>query len=169
MSIRQEYKSCAAHLRIALPGGTVAVYRCRDEGEETASTSSPLRRPRRRRARRGRARSWPRPPRALPHQRRQALRVGGARQVAPAPAPVRPRGRGWKPWVLAEIDRVRPTVLVALGATAALVGRTVSSTRHRTRPIPGPLARTCLVTYHRRRSSAPSPARRFSATRSDLS
>ena len=99
--------------------------------------------------------------------------------------------------MLAEIDRVRPTVLVALGATAAgaLFGRTVSPTRHRTRPIPSPLAPTCLVTYHpsavlraaaghardlraalvadlrqaRQAAEAASPARRFSATRSDLS
>ncbi len=65
----------------------------------------------------------------------------------------RPRGRevqACKPWVLAELDRIRPTVLVALGATAAsaLFGPAVSPTRHRTRPLPSPLAPICFVTYH---------------------
>ena len=65
----------------------------------------------------------------------------------------RPRGReveACKPWVLAEIARVRPRVLVALGATAAgaLFGRTVTPGRSRGRPVPSPLAPACFVTYH---------------------
>ena len=65
----------------------------------------------------------------------------------------RPRGReveSCKPWLLAEIDRVRPAVLVALGATAAgaLFGRQVTPGRDRGRPLASPLAPICLVTYH---------------------
>jgi uracil-DNA glycosylase len=65
----------------------------------------------------------------------------------------RPRGRevqSCRPWLLAEIDRVRPDVLVALGATAAsaLFGPQVTPGRDRGRPVASALAPVCLVTYH---------------------
>jgi uracil-DNA glycosylase family protein len=55
-----------------------------------------------------------------------------------------------KPWLLAEIERVRPAVLVALGSTAAqsLFGPSVRTMRDRGRPVASPLAPFCLITYH---------------------
>jgi uracil-DNA glycosylase len=54
------------------------------------------------------------------------------------------------PWLEAELAVVRPTVLVALGATAtqALFGRGVSVLRDRGRGLVSPLAPACFVTYH---------------------
>lgn len=65
----------------------------------------------------------------------------------------RPKGRdvqACKPWLLAEIDRLRPAVLVALGSTAAqaLFGPSVRTMRDRGRPLASPLAPYCLITYH---------------------
>jgi uracil-DNA glycosylase len=65
----------------------------------------------------------------------------------------KPRGlevKACKPWLLAEIERVRPEVLVALGAVAgaALFGTTASVTRDRGRPVKSPLAPRCFITYH---------------------
>ena len=65
----------------------------------------------------------------------------------------KPKGleiRACQPWVLAEIELVRPAVLVALGAVAAasLFGKTVSVLRDRGRAIDSPLAPCCFVTYH---------------------
>ena len=65
----------------------------------------------------------------------------------------RPRGRevaACRPWLMAELSRVRPTVLVALGATAAgaLHGPKVALARDRGRPVASDLAPICLVTYH---------------------
>ena len=65
----------------------------------------------------------------------------------------KPKGleiKACKPWLLAEIDRVRPEVILALGATAAaaLFGAQVSVMRDRGKPVSSPLAPRCLVTYH---------------------
>jgi DNA polymerase len=53
-------------------------------------------------------------------------------------------------WLDAEIARVRPKALVALGATAAgaLLGPSVRVTRDRARPIESPLAPYVTVTVH---------------------
>ena len=58
--------------------------------------------------------------------------------------------RACKPWLLAEIDRVRPETIVALGGTAAaaLFGSKVSVTRDRGRPVACTLAPECFVTFH---------------------
>jgi uracil-DNA glycosylase len=55
-----------------------------------------------------------------------------------------------KPWLEAELDAVRPTALVALGATAAkaLYGSSVRVTRDRGRPIDSPLAPVTTLTVH---------------------
>ncbi len=55
-----------------------------------------------------------------------------------------------QPWLLAELARVRPTVLVALGAVAgsALYGSAVSVQRDRGRPLSSPHAPRCFITYH---------------------
>jgi uracil-DNA glycosylase len=65
------------------------------------------------------------------------------------------------PWVKAELELVRPSVLVVMGATAgqALLGPDVRVTRDRGRPIPSDLAPFVLLTIHpsavlRARSSA---------------
>jgi DNA polymerase len=65
----------------------------------------------------------------------------------------KPRGleiAACRPWLLAEIDRVRPRVILALGATAsaALFGARVSVTRDRRRPVRCELAPHCRVTFH---------------------
>ena len=65
----------------------------------------------------------------------------------------KPKGlemKACKPWLQAEIERVQPEVVVALGAVAAasLFGSQVSVVRDRGRPIDSPLARHCFVTYH---------------------
>ncbi|RJQ80630.1 MAG: uracil-DNA glycosylase [Desulfobacteraceae bacterium] len=54
------------------------------------------------------------------------------------------------PWLDAEIDLIRPQVLVALGATAAqaLMGRQVRVTRDRGRFLETPLAPYATVTVH---------------------
>ncbi|HEY0713997.1 MAG TPA: uracil-DNA glycosylase family protein, partial [Polyangia bacterium] len=55
-----------------------------------------------------------------------------------------------KPWVLTEIERLRPKVVVALGGTAAaaLFGPSVKPVRDRGKPVASPLAPVCFVTYH---------------------
>jgi uracil-DNA glycosylase len=55
-----------------------------------------------------------------------------------------------KPWLEAEIEAVRPTALVALGATAAkaLYGSSVRVTRDRGRPMDSPLAPVATLTIH---------------------
>ncbi len=54
------------------------------------------------------------------------------------------------PWLDAEIELIRPEVLVALGATAAqaLLGREVRVTRDRGRFLPSPFAPFATVTVH---------------------
>jgi DNA polymerase len=54
------------------------------------------------------------------------------------------------PWLEAEIQAVRPIVLVALGATAAqgLFGRMFRVTRDRGRFVPSPFAPYALATVH---------------------
>jgi uracil-DNA glycosylase len=54
------------------------------------------------------------------------------------------------PWLEAELEAVRPQVLVAMGATAAqaLLGRDFRVTRDRGRPVPSPLAPNVLATIH---------------------
>jgi len=55
-----------------------------------------------------------------------------------------------KPWLEAELEAVRPTVLLALGATAgkALFGSAVRVTRDRGRLIDSPLAPVAALTMH---------------------
>ena len=55
-----------------------------------------------------------------------------------------------RPWLDAELDVVRPDVLVCLGATAAqaLLGRTFRVTRERGRDIESELAPHVLATIH---------------------
>jgi DNA polymerase len=55
-----------------------------------------------------------------------------------------------KPWVLREIELVRPRVLVCLGATAAkaLIHADFSVTASRGKPVPSPLAPVVLATVH---------------------
>jgi uracil-DNA glycosylase len=63
----------------------------------------------------------------------------GAREVAAC-----------RPWLDAELEVVRPRVLVCLGATAAqaLLGRSFRLTQHRGVTIPSELAPTVLATIH---------------------
>ena len=55
-----------------------------------------------------------------------------------------------RPWLLAELEAVRPRALVLMGATAAqaLLGRDVRVTRDRGRVDPAPHAETVVVTIH---------------------
>jgi uracil-DNA glycosylase len=55
-----------------------------------------------------------------------------------------------RPWLEAELDVVRPQVLVCLGATAAqaLLGRDFRVTRQRGEPVETPLAPIALATVH---------------------
>jgi uracil-DNA glycosylase family protein len=55
-----------------------------------------------------------------------------------------------RPWLLAELEAVRPRALVLMGATAAqaLLGREVRVTRDRGRVDPSPHAETVVVTIH---------------------
>lgn len=54
------------------------------------------------------------------------------------------------PWLHAELDLVRPAVLVCLGATAAqaLLGRTLKVTQHRGEWVRSPLAEGVMATVH---------------------
>ena len=55
-----------------------------------------------------------------------------------------------RPWLEAELDVVRPRVLVCLGATAAqaLLGRQFRVTRERGRPVDSELAEHVITTVH---------------------
>jgi DNA polymerase len=55
-----------------------------------------------------------------------------------------------RPWLEAELAAVEPTVLVALGATAAqaLLGRTFRLTKERGRPVESDLAPAVVATVH---------------------
>src|SRR5205807_6347342 len=55
-----------------------------------------------------------------------------------------------RPWLDAELNAVRPQVLVCLGATAAqsLLGKTFSVMRQRGQPIPSDLAPHVMATVH---------------------
>src|SRR5438093_11423125 len=55
-----------------------------------------------------------------------------------------------RPWLDAELEQVRPTVLVLLGATAAqsLLGRSFRVTRERGRFVESPLAPFVMATVH---------------------
>jgi uracil-DNA glycosylase family protein len=55
-----------------------------------------------------------------------------------------------RPWLEAELEVVKPRVLVCLGATAAqaLLGRGFRVTRERGRPVESDLAETVLATVH---------------------
>jgi uracil-DNA glycosylase family protein len=55
-----------------------------------------------------------------------------------------------EPWLMAEIDRVKPHVILCLGATPAqaLLGRAFRVTRDRGKPIPSNLAPTVMATVH---------------------
>jgi uracil-DNA glycosylase len=58
--------------------------------------------------------------------------------------------RACKPWLLAEIDRIKPRVLVCLGATAAkaLLGKDFSVTRQRGKLVESDLAPNVMATVH---------------------
>jgi len=58
--------------------------------------------------------------------------------------------RACRPWLEAEIDRVKPAVIVCMGSTAAqaLIGPQVRIQRDRGRTFPSPWAPTVLVSYH---------------------
>jgi DNA polymerase len=58
--------------------------------------------------------------------------------------------RACKPWLLAEIDRIKPRVLVCLGATAAkaLLGKDFSVTRQRGKLVESDLAPKVMATVH---------------------
>jgi uracil-DNA glycosylase len=55
-----------------------------------------------------------------------------------------------RPWLEAEIDQVRPEVLVCLGSTAAqaLLGKEFRVTKQRGVPVDSPLAPTVMATVH---------------------
>jgi len=55
-----------------------------------------------------------------------------------------------RPWLEAELEAVRPSVLVCLGATAAqaLLGRDFRVTKQRGIPVDSPLAPTVVATIH---------------------
>jgi DNA polymerase len=55
-----------------------------------------------------------------------------------------------RPWLLAEIDAVRPDVIVCLGATAAqsLLGPAFRVTQHRGQPVASPFAARVVATVH---------------------
>jgi len=73
--------------------------------------------------------------------------------------------RACRPWVEAEIDRVKPMVLVALGATAAqtLFGPAFRVSRERGTLLPSPLARYALATVHPSSLLRGDPAERHEA------
>jgi uracil-DNA glycosylase len=54
------------------------------------------------------------------------------------------------PWLLSEIERVQPAVIVCLGATAAqaLLGKSFRVTKQRGKPMPSNLAGTVMATVH---------------------
>ena len=58
--------------------------------------------------------------------------------------------RACKPWLMEEIRLVQPSVIVALGATAAqaLLGRDFRVTQQRGKPIPSELAKAVFATVH---------------------
>jgi uracil-DNA glycosylase len=58
--------------------------------------------------------------------------------------------RACKPWLMEEIQSVRPRVIVALGATAAqaLLGKQFRVTQDRGKPIPSDLAEAIVATVH---------------------
>lgn len=64
--------------------------------------------------------------------------------------PTLPEVRACRPWLAAEIARVHPQVLVALGATAAqaLLGRTMKVTQQRGELLPSEWKIPVLVTIH---------------------
>jgi uracil-DNA glycosylase len=71
-----------------------------------------------------------------------------------------------RPWLDAEIDRIKPRVIVCLGATAAqaLLGRTFRVTEQRGVPVESPLAPLVIATVHPASVlRAPDPAARRSA------
>lgn len=55
-----------------------------------------------------------------------------------------------RPWLDAELEQVKPQIVLCLGATAAqaLLGRNFSVTRKRGQPIASPLAPTVIATVH---------------------
>ena len=55
-----------------------------------------------------------------------------------------------RPWLQAELDAIKPKVLVALGATAAqtLLGKEFRVSRQRGQLVPSPLAENVLATVH---------------------
>ncbi len=58
--------------------------------------------------------------------------------------------RACRPWLEAEIEVIRPQILVCLDATAAqtLLGRTFRLTRHLGELMPSPWAKFILATFH---------------------
>jgi DNA polymerase len=64
--------------------------------------------------------------------------------------PLVPEINACRPWLNAELDHIKPKVLICLGATAAqsLLGRNFSITRQRGRLVPSPLAPKVMATLH---------------------
>jgi DNA polymerase len=65
-------------------------------------------------------------------------------------APSARQVRACQPWLEAEIDRVRPAVIVCLGRTAAqaVLGAHVAASDLRGRLVPSSRAKWCVVTWH---------------------
>ncbi len=72
----------------------------------------------------------------------------GKRRIHAKPSPV--EIAACLPWLEAELERVKPTVIVCLGATAAqaLLGRQFRVTRERGRYVSSPLAPYVTATVH---------------------
>jgi len=74
--------------------------------------------------------------------------VRGARRLHQSPKTV--EIRACAPWLRAEIERVKPRVLILLGATAAksVLGPSFRVTLHRGEPVPSDLAERVVATVH---------------------
>jgi len=64
--------------------------------------------------------------------------------------PLVPEINACRPWLNAELDLIKPKVLICLGATAAqsLLGRNFRITRQRGQLVPSPLAPKVMATLH---------------------
>jgi len=76
--------------------------------------------------------------------------VGGARKRRIHQKPSAAELAACRPWLDAELEAVRPNVLVLMGATAAqaLLGGQFRVTKDRGRPVDSDLARFVLATVH---------------------
>jgi DNA polymerase len=83
---------------------------------------------------------------AVKHFKFVPIERGRRLHKKPSPAEV----RACKPWLMEEIRRVQPRVIVVLGATAAqaLLGKEFRVTQQRGKPIPSELAEAVFATVH---------------------